>query len=120
MDKNKAKTKRRKRRHISLRKRVIGTPERPRLCVNKTLKHMHVQIIDDLAGRTLVSASTQEKSLGLSNTGNVAAASAVGKALAEKAKEAGIDAVVFDRAGYRYHGRVKALADAVRKSGLKV
>lgn len=120
MDKNKAKTIRRKRRHIGLRKRVIGTPERPRLCVTKTLKHMHVQIIDDMAGKTLVSASTLEKSLGLSSTGNVAAASAVGKMLAEKAKEAGIGAVVFDRAGYRYHGRVKALAEAVRKAGLKV
>lgn len=120
MNKNKHKVKRRARRVAATRVRVIGTPARPRLCVYKSLNHMYAQVIDDLAGRTLASASTRDKSAsGGGKTGNVAAAAAVGAAVAEKAKAAGVSDVVFDRAGFRYHGRVKALADAARKSGLK-
>ncbi len=94
-------------------------PDRPRLTVYRSLKHVYAQIIDDYAGRTLASASTQDKDLGLEQTGNAAAAAAVGKRLAEKAHAAGVKHVAFDRSGFAYHGRVKALADAARKSGLE-
>jgi len=119
MDKNKAKSVRRERRRHGIRKRVGGTPARPRLSVYKSLNHIHAQVIDDLGGRTLAAASSTEKSLGLEKTGNAAAAAAVGTALAERAKAAGVAAVVFDRGGFKYHGRVKALAEAARKGGLK-
>lgn len=119
MDSQKQKQIRRSRRRTGIRKRVQGTPERPRLCVYKSLNHVYAQVIDDLAGTTLVSASTRDKSFSGDKTGNTAAAEAVGTALAEKAKAAGVTAVAFDRGGFRFHGRIKALADAARKGGLE-
>lgn len=115
MDKQKAKWVRRRRRRLSNRHRVSGTPSRPRLAVYRSLKHTYVQIIDDLAGVTLAAASTHES--GISGNGTEAAI-AVGKSIAEKAKAAGISTVVFDRGGCIYHGRVKALAEGARKGGL--
>ncbi len=119
MDKSTNKATRRARRRIGIRKRVGGTPQRPRLAIFKSLNHMYAQIIDDLAGRTLVAASTAEKDLGAGKTGNAAAAALVGSRLADRAKKAGLGAVVFDRSGFKYHGRVKALAEAARKGGLQ-
>lgn len=118
MNKNKHKQTRRARRVTGIRKRVLGTPERPRLAVFKSLNHIYAQVIDDLAGRTLAAASTTEDGMP-DKSGNSAAAAAVGTKLAERARSAGVGAVVFDRAGFRYHGRVKALADAARKGGLQ-
>jgi len=119
MDKSKAKNVRRARRRRGIRKRIIGTPEQPRLTVHRSLNHVYTQIIDDLEGRTLLAASSLDKSLGLTKTGNVEAAKAVGKRIAESAKSAGITRVQFDRAGHRYHGRVRAVADAAREGGLQ-
>lgn len=104
-----------------MRKKVTGTPDRPRLTVFRSHKNIYAQIVDDEAGRTLVTASSREKPLcvELANCGNRAAAQAVGTALANKAVEAGIQAVVFDRNGYPFHGRIKELAEAARKAGLK-
>jgi len=119
MNKNVSKNLRRSRRRIGLRKRISGTGERPRLSIYKSLNHIYAQIIDDLQGKTLASASTADKDVKLDKTGNAAAAAAVGSALATKAKAAGVTTVAFDRGGFRYHGRVKALADAARKGGLK-
>lgn len=110
---------RRTRRKKGLRKRIRGTPGRPRLSVFRSLKHIYAQVIDDLGGVTLASASTRDAELPSKVGGNVDAAKAVGKTVAERAKKAGVSAVVFDRNGYRYHGRVKALADAAREGGLK-
>lgn len=110
---------RRLRRKKGIRKRVVGTPDMPRLTVFRSLKHVYVQVIDDLSGRTLLSASTTEKGFSAEKTGNLDAAEAVGKALADRAKEAGITRVVFDRNGFRYHGRVKAVADGARSGGLE-
>ncbi|MFO0836519.1 MAG: 50S ribosomal protein L18 [Phycisphaerales bacterium] len=118
MDKQVQKNIRRSRRRIGLRKRISGTTERPRLAVYKSLNHMHAQIIDDLAGKTLAAASTTEKAMGLTKTGNSAAAAAIGTKLAERAKAKGVTLVVFDRGGFKFHGRIKALADAARKAGL--
>jgi large subunit ribosomal protein L18 len=118
MDKNQNKQIRRQRRRTGLRKRISGGAERPRLSVYKSLNHMYAQVIDDLAGRTLASASTRDKDLKLEKTGNASAAAAVGSRLAEKAKAKGVSKVVFDRGGFRYHGRIKALAEAARKAGL--
>jgi large subunit ribosomal protein L18 len=106
--------------HDRIRKKVLGTAERPRLNVYRSLNHIYVQVIDDLQGVTLVSASTAEaKKESRTKGGNVASAKAVGKAIAQKAKAKGIDKVVFDRGGYIYHGRVKAVADAAREAGLQ-
>jgi large subunit ribosomal protein L18 len=109
------------RRHLRGRRRLEGTPERPRLSVYRSLKHMYAQLVDDVAGKTLLSVSTLLEPVkgDLKSTGNIKAAAKVGQLLAEKAKEAGIKAVCFDRGGRKYHGRVKALADAARKGGLK-
>ena len=104
--------------HSRIRKKVQGTAERPRLAVFRSLNHIYAQIIDDKAGRTLATASTTEKGLGLSTGGNLEAAATVGKTIAERAQQAGISSVVFDRGGYVYHGRVKALIDATREAGL--
>lgn len=108
---------RRKRR---VRIKVSGTPERPRLSVHRSLRHMSAQVIDDSTGRTLAAASTLDKAIAadLKSKSDLAAAQAVGKAIAERAKAAGVSAVVFDRAGRPFHGRVKALADAAREGGL--
>ena len=119
MDRNKLKTKQRARRRVGIRKRIEGTPERPRLRIYRSLNHMYAQVIDDLAGRTLAAASTRDKDMSLEKTGNASAAEAVGAKVAEKAKAAGVTQVVFDRGGFKYHGRVKALADAARKGGLE-
>jgi len=94
-------------------------PDRPRLSIYKSLNHIYAQVIDDLKGTTVASASTMEKELKLTNTGNAGAAATVGVELAKRAKAAGVAKVVFDRNGFRYHGRVKALADAARKGGLE-
>ncbi len=107
----------RRRIHTRIRKKVSGTAARPRLAVFRSLKHIYAQVIDDRTGTTLVSASTTEK--GSPDGGNVAGAAAIGKLIADRAKEKGISAVVFDRGGFLYHGRVKALADAAREAGLQ-
>lgn len=104
--------------HSRIRKKVRGTAERPRLAVFRSLNHIYAQVIDDGSGKTLATASTIEKSLGLKTGGNIEAAKAVGKTIAERAQAAGISSVVFDRGGYVYHGRVKALLDATREAGL--
>ncbi len=110
----------RQRRHRRVRKKVLGTAERPRLAVFRSTRHISAQVIDDRAGVTLASASTIEADLRSGGgTGNVDAATKVGKLVAERAKAAGIEKVVFDRGGFRYHGRVAALADAARESGLE-
>lgn len=108
------------RRHRRVRKRVFGTPERPRLCVFKSVKHVYAQIIDDENGLTLVSASTLSPDLRdeISGGNNAEAAKAVGKMIGRKAVEKDITSVVFDRGGYLYHGKVKALAEAAREAGL--
>jgi len=108
----------RKRRHHRVRKKVFGTAERPRLAVFRSAKHITAQVIDDRAGRTLAAASTTEKDLRETAGGNKAAATTIGRLVAERAKAAGIDKVVFDRGGFGYHGRVAALADAARETGL--
>jgi large subunit ribosomal protein L18 len=119
MDRQRLKARRRSRRRIGIRKRVMGTPSRPRLSIYRSLNHIYAQVIDDMAGVTLASASTRDKDLGASATGNTSAAEAVGVKIAERAKAAGVESVVFDRAGFKYHGRVKSLADAARKGGLE-
>lgn len=109
------------RRHLRVRKKITGTQERPRLNVFRSGKHIYAQIIDDQKGVTIVSASTVDKQLrgDIANGGNVEAAQKVGAAIAKRAQEKGITKVVFDRGGYLYHGRVKALADAAREAGLE-
>ena len=110
----------RQRVHERIRKKMMGTPEKPRLSVYCSLNHIYVQVIDDLNGRTLMSASTNTgKKEGRKTGGNVASAKEVGKQIADQAKAKGITKVVFDRGGYIYHGRVKALADAARAAGLQ-
>lgn len=104
--------------HRRIRRKVQGTGVRPRLAVYRSLNHIYAQIVDDLMGQTIVSASTTEKDLRGTTGGNVDAARRVGKAIAERALEKGISSVVFDRGGYLYHGRVKALTDAAREAGL--
>jgi len=111
----------RKVRHIRIRKKVAGTPERPRLSVNFSGSHIRAQVIDDAAGVTLVAAQTTEKPLASDKTvrANAATASRVGKLIAERSLEKNIKRVVFDRGGFKYHGKVKALADAAREGGLE-
>jgi large subunit ribosomal protein L18 len=121
MDHNKAIGKQRQRRTYRVRKRVRGTPERPRLCVTRTLRNISAQIIDDIAGVTLASASTNDKTLAkkVKYGGNAAAAELIGKAIAEKATASGVTEVCFDRGACKYHGRVAALAEAARAAGLQ-
>ena len=107
------------RRHRRVRKKVHGTAARPRLAVHRSNKHITVQVIDDDAGRTLAAASTNEPDLRANSGATVAAAERVGQLIAERAKAAGIDTVVFDRGGFAYHGRVAAIAEAARKAGLE-
>lgn len=114
----------RQKRHTRVRKRVNGSPARPRMNVYRSSNNIYVQVIDDLAGVTLASASTLDASLRTDNAsksvgGNIEAAKAVGKLIAERAKAAGIERVVFDRGGYLYHGRIKGLAEAARENGLE-
>ena len=105
--------------HRRQRRYLAGTAERPRMSVFRSDKHMYVQIIDDTVGKTLVSASTLTKDLGLEKTNDVAAAKALGEYIGKKALEAGITEVVYDRGGFVYHGKIQALADAAREAGLK-
>jgi large subunit ribosomal protein L18 len=104
--------------HRRIRRKVKGSTERPRLAVYRSLNHIYAQVVDDLNGQTIVSASTTEKDLRGTTGGNLEAAQRIGKAIAERALEKGIESVVFDRGGYLYHGRVKALTDAARAAGL--
>ena len=104
--------------HTRIRRRVRGTQARPRLAIFRSLNHIYAQVIDDEQGRTIASASTTEKDLRGASGGNVEAARRVGKAIAERARAAGVESVVFDRGGFRFHGRIKALTDAARAAGL--
>jgi large subunit ribosomal protein L18 len=108
----------RQKRHDRIRLRLAGTDGRPRLAVFRSLNHIYAQVIDDTSGRTLAAASTVDKELKGSTATKSAEAAVVGKLVAERAKAAGVERVVFDRAGFRYHGRVKSLADAARQAGL--
>ena len=121
MDRAKRKRQARLQRHARVRRRVRGTPERPRLCVFRSLKHMQAQIIDDTVGHTMVSANTLDAEVQAEAAGKSKSeqAKVVGDVLAKRAREAGITTVVFDRGGYRYHGRVAALAQAAREGGLE-
>ena len=112
------KTRARVRRHLRVRKRVIGSAVRPRLVVNRSARHIAVQIVDDTVGRTLASASTIDESIKVAEGDKTAKAKLVGALIADRARDAGIEAVVFDRGGYQYHGRVAALADSAREAGL--
>jgi len=112
------KTRARIRRHLRVRKNVSGTAARPRLVVNRSARHLFVQIVDDTVGKTLVSASTMDPTVRSAEGDKTAKAKLVGALLAERAKSAGIAAVVFDRGGYKYHGRVAAVADSAREAGL--
>jgi large subunit ribosomal protein L18 len=109
----------RKKRHARVRAKLSGTAARPRLNVFRSNKHLYAQLIDDMSGTTLASASTMEKDLNLESTSNLEAAKLVGELVAKRAVEKGISAVVFDRGGYLYHGRIQALADAARENGLQ-
>ena len=124
MDAIKAKVKARIRRHLRVRKKVFGTPERPRLSVFRSTRHIYAQLIDDVAGRTIVSANTCEKQLRQQlpqgRGSNVEAAKLVGRLIAERALAKGYSSAVFDRGGYKYHGRVKAVAESAREAGLKI
>ena len=119
MKKNKLKNKRNWRRRNHTRANLTTGPDRPRMCVYRSNKHISVQIVDDLSGKTLASAGTRDKGCDVSYGGNCDAAAQVGKMIAEKAKSAGVTKVAFDRGHYKYHGRVAALADAARESGLE-
>lgn len=121
MFKREDRNKLRKKKHLRVRKKISGTPERPRLCVYRSLNNIYAQIIDDVKGHTLVAASTIDPALKgkLATGGNVEAAREVGKLIAEKALAKGIKKVVFDRGGYLYHGRVAALAEGAREGGLE-
>ena len=120
MNNVKEKIRKRTRRHLRIRQKVVGTSERPRLSVYRSLKHIYCQIINDIEGKTLASASTQSPDIRLQIRygGNIKAAEIVGKKIAEEAKNKGINKVVFDKAGYKYHGRIKALAESARKHEL--
>ena len=110
----------RRRRHYRLRRRVNGTPERPRLAVFRSLKHIYAQVIDDTQGATLAAASTMDSNVkgSVKTGGDIEAAKTVGRLVAERAKEKGVSKVVFDRGGFTYHGRIASLADAAREAGL--
>ncbi len=120
----KTKADRRERIHLRQRKRIMGTPERPRLSVFRSVSHIYAQVIDDLSGNTLVAAASSDPKLKASfakevRGGNLKGAEAIGKAIAERSLEKGITRVVFDRGGFLYHGRIRAVADAARKAGLE-
>jgi large subunit ribosomal protein L18 len=119
MDRIELKKKRLTNRRRGIRAVIQGTPDRPRLAVFRSLQHVYAQVIDDLSGRTLASASSRDQGAGAAKGGNCAAATAVGARLAERARQAGVERVVFDRSGRRFHGRIKALAEAARKGGLQ-
>ena len=108
----------RRRRHRRVRKHVRGSPEKPRLCVFRSSRHIYAQLIDDTRGHTIAAASTMEAEARTGRTGDIDAARAVGRRLGERAKQAGVSSAVFDRGGFRYHGRVAAVADGAREAGL--
>src|SRR3972149_6016246 len=120
MDTHREKWRKRERRHKRVRQRIIGTAERPRLSVYRSLKNVYCQLIDDMAGRTLASSSTLQKDIRekIRYGGNKVAAELVGQKIAEEAKKVGVQRVVFDRGGYKFHGRIKALAESARKNDL--
>ena len=118
--KRKGKNAARRRRHIRVRKRIQGTAARPRLVVNRSARHIFAKVIDDEAGVTLVSASTMEADLRASDAEKTEKARKVGEIIAQRAEDAGVTAVVFDRAGHKYHGRIAAVADGAREGGLKL
>ncbi len=122
MDKNRKLQKKRKRRRNHVRNKLRGTAEHPRLCIHRSLKHFSCQVVDDLSGKTLASASTRDKAVrgAVSTGGNCDAAAKIGRAIAEKASAVGIKAVKLDRGHNKYHGRVKAFADAAREGGLEL
>jgi len=115
----KTRTQLRRRRHVRVRQKLAGTAERPRLVVFRSLKHIYAQLVNDDLGVTLLGVNDASEGVATEGTGKTARGKAVGKRLAEKAKAAGVTKVVFDRAGYRYHGRVKAVADGAREGGLE-
>jgi len=119
MIKKRSRNEMRQKRHLRIRKNMVGTALRPRLSIYRSNTNLYAQIIDDVNAVTLVSASTIEKDSKLDNGGNIAAAKVVGENIAKRALEKNIETVVFDRSGYQYHGRVKALAEAAREAGLK-
>ncbi len=121
MNHQKAIGKQRVRRRFRVRKRIQGTPDRPRLSVHRTLKHIYAQVIDDTQGKTVVAASTRDKDLAsqIPNGGNKDSATAIGRAIAQRAQAAGVKQVRFDRGAFKYHGRIAALADAAREGGLE-
>ena len=121
MKRSKKKVVARRRRHRSIRRKVLGTPERPRLCVRRSLRHMYAQVVDDVSGRTLAAASTLTPELRAACQGvnKTEAATVVGKEIARRAVEAGVETIAFDRGGGKYHGRVRALADGAREGGLE-
>ena len=121
MNRNRQKLQSRLRRHRRVRTKVVGTPDRARLCVRRTLQHIYAQVVDDLAGATLAAASSLTPAIreACKEGDKKATAAVVGREVARRALEAGVTAVAFDRGGYQYHGRVKALADAAREAGLK-
>lgn len=114
-----SKSEKRNRIHLRIRKTISGTAERPRLCVFRSNKEIYAQLIDDANGKTIMAASSRDKSIASAKANKADTAKLVGKAVAEKATKAGVDAVVFDRGGYLYHGRVKQLAEGAREGGLK-
>ena len=118
---SKQKVIRRQRRHVRVRRRVFGTAERPRLCVRRSLRHIYAQVVDDTTGRSLAAASTLSGSVreGIGGARKTAAAALVGKELARRAIEAGVTRVAFDRGGWKYHGRIRALAEGAREGGLQ-
>ena len=117
--KPKTKREQRDRRHLRVRKKISGTPERPRLVVFRSSKHIYAQLVDDVARRTVLAVSDLTRDLSSEGTGKTARSRAVGRLLADRAKGQGVTRVVFDRGGYRYHGRVKAVADGARQGGLE-
>ena len=119
MNREKAKARQRRRRQLRVRRRTVGTPDRPRLAVFRSLKHIYAQVIDDTAGRTLVAASSFDVRAEVARGGDRQAAAAVGRTLAERASQVGVKKVCFDRRSYKFHGRIKELADAARAGGLE-
>lgn len=114
-----SKSKKRNRIHLRIRKNISGSAERPRLCVFRSNKEIYAQLIDDLNGKTITAASSRDKDIAAAKTNKSETAKLVGKAIAEKATKSGVEAVVFDRGGYLYHGRIKQLAEGAREGGLK-
>ena len=106
-------------RHFSIRKKISGVAERPRLCVFRSNNHIEAQLIDDEQGHTLISASTKEKALKINNANTISAAKEIGRLIGERASKKNIESILFDRSGYKFHGRVAALAEGIREAGLK-